>query len=242
MGAGLGRLFTSNGLRVLTPLEGRSEGTRIRAAKAGMEEASYADLLQTDLVMSVVPPAPAAEVATNLTDLGRHAAMPPFVECNAISQAAKRAIEGMIESVGGRLLDGVIIGAPPRGNEDGPRLYVSEECASAVTLLSEVGLDVRVLSGPVGTAAALKMCYGGLNKGITALTTAALLAARRAQVEKALIDEFAISQRDLLERSRSSVPGMYPKSVRWVSEFEENAECNADDKAISDIFKAIAHF
>ena len=242
MGAGLATLLTRNDLRVLTPLEGRSEATRLRAATAGMEEAGYADLLQAELIMSIVPPAQAAGVATRLADLGRHAAMPAFVECNAISPAAKRALERMIESAGGRLLDGVIIGSPPRSNGEGPRLYVSGECATAAALLCEAGLDVRVLPGPVGTAAALKMCYGGLNKGITALTTAALLAARRAHVEKALIEEFAISQRHLLERSQSSVPGMYPKAARWVAEFEEIAEFNADDRATADIFKAIARF
>jgi len=243
MGAGLGALFVRNGCTVLSPLAGRSAASRERAAAAGVREASYAELADADIILSVVPPAEAASVARLIrAELGTQTASPLFVDANALAPESKRELDEVISLVGGTFADGMIIGAPPRSGYDGPRLYVSGQHAGGATILREAGLDVRKLAGPVGTAAALKMCYGGFNKGITALTTAVLLAARRSGVAEALLEEFAISQRFLLERSRASVPDMYPKAYRWVAEFDEIARFAGEDQASAHLFAAIARF
>lgn len=243
MGAGLGALFVRNGCTVLSPLAGRSAASRKRAAEAGMHEASYADLAGADVIVSVVPPAEAALVTELVAaELRTWTAPPLFVDANALAPDSKRELEAAISAAGGTFADAVIIGAPPRSGHDGPRVYVSGEHAGGATILRDAGLDVREVAGPVGTAAALKMCYGGFNKGITALTTAVLLAARRSGVGAALMDEFAISQRFLLERGRSSVPDMYPKAYRWVAEFDEIAHFAGEDAASARLFAAIARF
>ena len=242
MGSSIGRLLAENGLHVLSPLDGRSDASVSRATEAGMQNASYNELLQADLVLSVVPPAQARQVAEQFASVCADDQAPIFIDANALSPDTKCSLEHIICSAGGRFVDGVIIGGPPREGYDGPRLYVSGEHTPAALVLREAGLDVRKLDGPVGAAAALKMCYGGFNKGITALTTAVLLAARRSGADKALIEEFAISQKSLLARSKTSVPRMYPKAYRWIAEFEEVSSFVADDPASADIFAAIAHF
>lgn len=242
MGAGLGALFGRNGCAVLSPLADRSPASRRRAAAAGIREASYADLVAANIVVSVVPPAEAASVAELVAaEFSKRTAPPLFVDANALAPESKREMEALIRAAGGTFADGVIIGAPPRPGYV-PRLYVSGEHAGKTAILRDAGLDVRELAGPVGTAAALKMCYGGFNKGITALTAAVLLAAQRSGVADALIKEFEISQRVLLERSRSSLPDMYPKAYRWVAEFDEIARFTGEDETSAHLFAAIARF
>jgi 3-hydroxyisobutyrate dehydrogenase-like beta-hydroxyacid dehydrogenase len=243
MGAALGALFVRNGCTVLTPLAGRSAASRERAAAAGMREANYADLAGADIVVSVVPPAEATSVTERVAgELLARPDTPLFVDANALAPESKRGLDAVISAAGGTFADGIIIGAPPRPGHEGPRFYVSGEHAGRATILRDAGLDVRELTGPVGTAAALKMCFGGFNKGITALTTAVMLAAQRSGIAEALIDEFSISQRFLLERGRSSVPDMYPKAYRWVAEFDEIARFAGEDAASARLFATIARF
>jgi len=69
--------------------------------------------------------------------------------------------------------------------------------------------------GPVGAASALKMAYAGLNKGLTALAAAMAPAATRTGAAKALREELAYSQPQLLAHIGRSLPDMYPKAHRW---------------------------
>lgn len=243
MGSALGAMFSRAGNHVLSPLTGRSFGTRERAEKAGMQAATYAELVAADIILSVVPPGQAKAVVQQLAAAIVDCTSPPLIiDANALAPDSKLELENVINAAGGRFADGVIIGGPPQKGYDGPRLYVSGANAGDSLVLRNTGLDVRVLDGPTGAAAALKMCYAGFNKGITALTTAILLAARRSGADKALIDEFLISQKPLLERSRSAIPRMYPKAYRWIAEFDEIAEFMSDDLASAQIFAAMARF
>lgn len=243
MGGGFGRRFVANGFAVLSPLDGRSAATQARARTAGIRPAAYADLVETGIVLSVVPPAEAMEVARQFAAVATGSgAAPLFVDGNALSPDTKQQMADMLARSGLAMADGVIIGGPMRDGEAGPRLYVSGVDGAALEPLRLAGLDVRMLDGPIGAAAALKMCYAGLNKGVIGLTTAALLAARRAGAEQALIAEMAISQRYLLERGRDRVPDMYPKAYRWIAEFEEIAHFNRDDATLSAMFAAYARF
>lgn len=242
MGSGVGGVLAAHGCEVLTDLEGRSEVSRERALCAGMIPAASSDFATADFILSIVPPAAAGTVVERLLPLLTGAGAPLLVECNAVSPATKRELSAKVQASGGRMVDGAIIGLPPRAGHGGPRFYLSGEFAREALALAQFGLDLRVVDGPIGATAALKMCYAALNKGITALTTAALLAGERAGVQDALLVEFGTSQQFLLERSRSSVPGMYPKAYRWIAEFEEIADFMDDDPAASAMFAAIARF
>lgn len=241
MGSAIGARCVERGARVITPLAGRSQASQQRALEVGMESCTLEELVRAQAILSIVPPGEAMQVAESLLPLLAHAPA-LFIDANALAPASKQAMAQRVAEAGGRFLDGVIIGPPPRKTEPGPRIYASGEYAADAAFLGSYGLDLRVLDGPVGIAAALKMCYGGLNKGITALTTAVLLAAERSGVSEALLDEWVISLPYIRKSAPKSVPAMYPKAHRWIAEFEEIAAFAGEDAASSEIFAAIARF
>jgi 3-hydroxyisobutyrate dehydrogenase-like beta-hydroxyacid dehydrogenase len=242
MGAAIGRRLTERGARVVTTLGGRSEASRDRAAQAAMVDVPIPQMAEAAMVLSVVPPAEARAVVEELAPLFAQAGSPVFCDANACNPATKRRLATRVTELGGRMVDGAIIGPPPSSSAE-PRLYVCGEWAQDVALLSRFGLDTRVLTGPLGAAAALKMCYGGINKGTIALTTAMLLAAQRHGAAPDLVAELAVSQKPLLERSRRQIPDMYPKAWRWEPEMEEVADfLEADDPEAAAVWRAIARF
>lgn len=242
MGSAIARRLAEHGARVITRLDGRSEASRKRAAEAGMEDASFEEMADAALVLSVVPPAAAGHVIEELAPLFALPAAPVFCDANACNPQTKRGFAARVAELGGRMVDGTIVGPPPSDRTE-PRLYVSGEGANEVAALARLGLDTRVLAGPLGAAAALKMCYGGINKGGIALTTALLLAAERHGAAHDLVAELAISQKPLLERSRKQIPEMYPKAWRWDPEMEEVAAfLDRDDPAAAAVWRALARF
>jgi hypothetical protein len=97
-----------------------------------------------------------------------------------------------------------------------------------------------VLEGPVGAAAALKMSFAGINKGLTAVASAMILAATRAGAAPALREEL-LERWPMLAGSLSrQVPDMLPKAYRWVAEMREIAAFAGDDTATREIFLGAA--
>ncbi len=242
MGSAIGRRLVEHGATVLTRLDGRSGASTERAAKAGMRDASFEELSRASMILSVVPPAAAGDVVEELAPLFATADPPPFCDANACNPQTKQRLAARVAELGGRMVDGAIIGPPPSDAAD-PRLYLSGDRASEIALLGRFGIDARVLKGSLGAAAALKMCYGGINKGGIGLVAALLLAAERHGAAQDLVAEFAISQKPLLERSRRQIPDMYPKAWRWDPEMEEVAAfLEHDDPAAAAIWRALARF
>jgi len=243
MGSGFGRRLAENGCTVLSLLEGRSEATRVRAAEAGMRDATLAEIGQADLILSIVPPAQAASVVEALAPVFSTANPPLFCDANALAPETKHKLAARVAEFGGRMVDGSIIGGPPKDNYDGPRLYVCGEAADEVAQLNDYGIDIRILAGPLGAAATLKMCYGGINKGVIGLVTAMLLAARRHGTDADLLAEMAISQRELLGRHVKAIPSMYPRAYRWDAEMHEIASfLDTDDPSAARIWEGLGHF
>ncbi|WP_202385554.1 NAD(P)-dependent oxidoreductase [Altericroceibacterium endophyticum] len=243
MGSGIAARLSENDCRVLTNLDRRSEASRQRAAQAGMEDVPLEALAEAELILSIIPPVEAGEVADRLTPLLSGPNAPLFCDANAIAPETAKDLAARISGMGGAMVDGGIIGAPPRADYDGPRLYVSGGEAGHLAKLGDYGLDVRVLDGPIGAASALKMCYGGINKGIIGLTTALLLAAERHGAGPDLRKEFGISQQHLLESSRRTIPQMYPKAYRWDGEMAEiSSFLSKDDPAAAKIWEGLAEF
>lgn len=243
MGSWAARQLTTNGCRVLTLLEGRSEATRARAAEAGMEDATLDAIAGADLILSIVPPAQAAEVVEMLAPVFAGEAPPLFCDANALAPETKQRLAARVEELGGRLVDGSIIGGPITGSVGGPRFYLCGEGAQEVARLSQWGIQTRVIAGPLGAAATLKMCYAGINKGTIGLVTAMLLAAQRHGAAEELLAEMAISQKDVLERQSRSIPAMYPRAYRWDAEMHEIASfLAAGDPSAAEIWRGLGHF
>jgi putative dehydrogenase len=242
MGAGVARRLVEHDVKVVTLLAGRSPASQARAAAAGMVGVSAEALVDVDLLLSIVPPANALSFAEQTSFALKSAHRKPlFVDCNAVNPATVRHIHAVITATGTDFVDAGIIGFPPvPGTKSSPRFYASGEHASRLQVLSEYGLDVRVLEGPVGAASALKMAYAGISKGHIAIFAAMILAAERAGSANALRQELASSESHLLATMSKRVPGMFPKAYRWVAEMQEIAEFAREDPAAYDIWMSIS--
>jgi 3-hydroxyisobutyrate dehydrogenase-like beta-hydroxyacid dehydrogenase len=145
-----------------------------------------------------------------------------------------------VRSSGARFVDAGIIGLPPKPGSNGPVLYVSGDDTKDVAVLRDLGLDVRIVAGPVGAASALKMSYAGINKGLTGLGAAMVLAATRAGAADALRDELARSTPAVQARLATALPDMLPKAYRWVAEMREIAGFLGPDHPAALIYEGFA--
>jgi putative dehydrogenase len=222
MGAGLAKVLTDHGLRVLTTLAGRSAASKERAAAAGMQSVAIEELARADILLAVLPPAEAVGFAGKMAGiLAQSPHKPVFADCNAVSPATVQSIGKLIEAAGTAFADVGIIGLPPRPGSAGPRLYASGAGAPHLAALKAYGLDVRLLDGPAGNASALKMSYAGITKGMIAVATAMILGASRAGVADALQREMSESEVALLQTLSKRIPDMLPKAYRWVEEMRQ---------------------
>jgi putative dehydrogenase len=116
MGAPVGRALVGRSHRVVVALDGRSERSATRAVRAGLEDLGTLEALvgAADLVVSIVPPGAAVEVAEKVAQvIAEGAARPTFLDANAISPTRADQIARTIEGAGGRYVDGGIVGGPP---------------------------------------------------------------------------------------------------------------------------------
>jgi putative dehydrogenase len=189
-----------------------------------------------------VPPKDAMGLAERLRPALQGATRKPvYVDCNAVAPDTVQRIAGVVTATGARFVDAGIIGPPP---SDNPRavttFYASGDAAAEFAALSDYGLTIRVLDGPVGAASALKMSYAGLTKGFTALGAAMILSASQAGVSEALARELSESQPHFLSFLQRSVPGMFPKAYRWIAEMEEIASFATSVQGGSDMYQGTA--
>jgi 3-hydroxyisobutyrate dehydrogenase-like beta-hydroxyacid dehydrogenase len=226
MGQAIAGRLKEAGLNVHAALDGRSERTRALAREAGLTDCgSLEKLVATcELVLSVINPGEALDVARQVAaamkKTGRRIA---FADLNAVSPQTARDEDRMIREAGGMFIDGGIIGPPPRGEKDRPRIYVAGPDAYLMEGIVHPNLLVRVLSERVGDASGVKMCYAAMTKGTTALAVELLVAARRLGVEQALEKELRESRNDVFEWQMKNIAGMPPKAYRWVPEMQEIA-------------------
>jgi len=242
MGSAIARRLVSNGVVVLTSLEGRGPASCARAASAGMKNATDAQIIdEASILLSIAPPSEAVALARRFAAApARSGRRPIFVDCNAASVSCVEEAGRLIASSGGSFVDGAIIGFPPKGDEAGPTFYFSGPDAPKLDVLAQAGLCVRIMDGAVGAASTLKLSYAGITKGLVAIGAAMILAAERAGAGEALKAELAASQPQLLERFAKTLPDMYPKAYRWVAEMRAISDLIGQVRPEAMIFEGAA--
>jgi putative dehydrogenase len=243
MGSAVAARLHERGAEVRTALAGRSQASVARAAAAGMTGvARDSDLVDgVDIVLSIVPPGEAVGLAERFAPLLTAAKRKPvYLDCNAVSPATAKRIAEVIAPSGASLVDGGIIGGPPKAGYGGPNIYLSGAAAEGATMLRGYGLEIRVLDGPIGAASALKLSYAGLTKGLTALGAAMFLGAAAAGSDAALLAELGESQQEMLTWLRRQVPSSYDKAYRWVAEMYEIADFLKPNDGASQIYAGAA--
>jgi hypothetical protein len=101
----------------------------------------------------------------------------------------------------------------------------------------------------VGAASALKIAYGGWNKGSQAMLMAIRAFATAEGVDEALLAEWKISQPDVLARADRAVTDNARKAWRFVGEMEEDARALAQvglpagfHEAAGDLYERLAAY
>jgi 3-hydroxyisobutyrate dehydrogenase-like beta-hydroxyacid dehydrogenase len=222
MGSSVGGSGRAAGARVLWTSEGRSAGTRTRAAADGLEDAGTLAALvaASDVILSVCPPDAAPDVARAVSALSFSGI---YVDANAVAPATAREVATIVEKAGATYVDGGIIG-PPARTRGTTRLYLSGPAAPRVAALFEgSALEAIVVEGGAGAASAVKMAYAAWTKGSAALLLAVRALATAEGAEAALLAEWKRSQPELPARSEAAARGNSPKAWRFVGEMDEIA-------------------
>jgi 3-hydroxyisobutyrate dehydrogenase-like beta-hydroxyacid dehydrogenase len=191
---------------VIWASEGRSDATRQRA-ETFRDVGTVRELVaESEVVISLCPPAIADDVAGEVAAEGFDGI---YLEANAISPDRTKRIAGYL-----RCVDGSVI------SRSDVNLYLSgdsEDVAAIAALFPEGEVKPIALDGGVGAASALKMAFGGWNKIGTALTAQAYAIAHAYGVEDALAAEGVDSDR-FVRSAR--------KAWRWAPEMEEVADAS----------------
>lgn len=244
MGAAVGATLVARGHRVLVALDDRSRASLERAGAAGLcNTGALAGLVeQAEVVLSIVPPASAVEVAERVVGTGWSG---PYVDANAVSPATAARIHAV---VGDGFVDGDLIGGPPRPG-GATRLYLSGPTAGAwIDVLSGDGLEAVALDGGPYAASALKMAYAAWTKGTAALLLAIRALAAEHGVDGALVAEWERTQPDLPGRSDLAL-AVVARGWRFAGEMDEIADTFAaaglpdgSARAAADIYRRLADF
>ena len=224
MGHAIGGHLVSQGLKVITNLEGRSADTIARAARAGIMDVGSDGALvhEADMVLSVLPPGDAVGLARRIAAAAeKENAEFLFVDCNAVSPGTAAEIAGILEGVEIKCVDAAIRGGAAVDGRPQPRIYASGPGAEEFAALNAYGLDIHDIGGKAGQASGLKICGAAVSKGVVLLTLQAFVAAKAMGVEKELRDDLGANAQ--LKAAERRAPNIGPDAYRWASEMDEIA-------------------
>lgn len=223
MGAALGRLLSSRGFPVVTTTEGRSRRTRQLCAEAGLRAVdTLEDVVDaSEIVVSLVPPAAAVDVAERFCEAAAGLARRPvYVDANSISPCTVAVIEARMAACGVTLLDAAIHGLASRLAGHGS-LYLSGPGAKELAATLDGVLHVVVLGDSPGRASTLKMLQAAFSKGLLGLFLEIGAAARMAGLLEELLDTCRRSYPDLANAVERMLPTVPQHAGRRADEMRE---------------------
>ena len=223
MGVTIGAAAATGGARVLWASKGRSAATQQRANQAELLDVETLPnaLSQSDAVLSVCPPHAALDVAHAVAAMKFSGI---YVDANAVSRATAEEIGKIVTDAGAAFVDGGIIGSPVK-QAGTTRLYLSGKQAEEIaTLFHGSMLDARAIGPEPGAASALKVAYAAWTKCTDVLALAIRAYADHEGVDRALLEEWSISQPALGKKCDRAAAVAVPKAWRYVGEMHEIAE------------------
>lgn len=146
-------------------------------------------IANAELIVSAVTAASDVDAARSVTSAIPRGAF--YVDLNSVSPATKSTCARVVEDAGGRYVEAAVM-TPihPRGIAS-PMLLGGAHAATFLERAAPLGFDAKVFSATLGQAAAVKMCRSVIIKGVEALLTESMLAARRYGVEKPVLDSLS---------------------------------------------------
>jgi 3-hydroxyisobutyrate dehydrogenase-like beta-hydroxyacid dehydrogenase len=182
MGASLGKLLLSTGIRVVTTHAGRSARTVQLSQEAGIEALdSLQDVVrESNLVISSVETSAAMDVANSYVALAHLAPRGTiYIDANSIGPETAQAIGAKLTAAGCGFVDAAFNGLAKNLAASGT-LFLSGPRADEVASRFVSVMKVRVVGPEIGQASTMKMLLGGLTKGTCALfLELAVMAERR---------------------------------------------------------------
>jgi 3-hydroxyisobutyrate dehydrogenase-like beta-hydroxyacid dehydrogenase len=166
---------------------GQGAALRAHAAANGVRlVASHAELAAAaDLIVSAVTASQAVPVAQACAPAVEKGAW--FLDFNSASPGAKQRAARLIDTAGGRYVEGAVMTSIPPYRIKVPLLLGGPHAAALRPLLAELGFEAKVASAKLGIASATKMCRSVMIKGLEAMVIESFTAARAYGVEDALI-------------------------------------------------------
>jgi 3-hydroxyisobutyrate dehydrogenase-like beta-hydroxyacid dehydrogenase len=248
MGVAIAASAIHNGHHAYWVSEGRSEQTRKRAEEHALIDLSSLQELcrRCSIVLSVVPPSAAEEVAEQVIAQGFNGT---FADLNAISPQRAQRISQRLETSGIQFVDGGIVGPPPWQPRTTWLCLSGKDSERIVACFTNGPVQTEVLGPRVGDASALKMCYGAYTKGLTALIAGVLGTAENLGVRESLARRWAADGSGLDKNAAQRVTRITDRAWRWVGEMEEIASTFANanmpsgfHEAAGDIYRRLAKF
>jgi 3-hydroxyisobutyrate dehydrogenase-like beta-hydroxyacid dehydrogenase len=139
-----------------------------------------------DLVISAVTAAQTLAAAQSVTDGLASGAI--FLDLNSASPGVKRQAAEMIHRAGGRYVEAAVMSPVPPKRIATPMLLGGPHADAFLSAAHELGFaGASFFSGETGKASAAKMCRSVMVKGIEALLSESLLAARAYGVEDTVL-------------------------------------------------------
>jgi len=243
MGGAVGAQLKIAGYDVIASLEGRSDFTRRKAADAGFRDVGdvNAVVLEADLILSILDPAKAVEIAEQVAaSMAATGKMPVFADCNATSPATAQKLNAIIEGAGGQFVDVGIIGGAPTRRENFPQFCTSGPHAALLDELHDKGVRIEHIGPDIGQGSAIKICNGAYNKGAFALYTVVMLAAEHYGCTDFLRERLPNSQSGTVNRLDNAVLRLPSLSGRYIGEMEQVAETFAAIGLTPDIHNGAA--
>jgi len=242
MGSAMADALARGGVRSVATIAGRSERTARLAGRAQIE--LLPDLAtvvgEADIVLSIVPPEVAPDVAEDIVRAAAERAVRPLIaELNAVAPATVLRIAVAAGENGLDLVDGSISGPPP-WKPGTTRLYLSGPRAADVAALPFDGVDRIVVGAAVGAASAVKMSTASVYKGSSALLMQALRAAHANGVLEYVLTDLGAAAPELVARVERRLARAAAKSGRYVAEMHEIATTQSAAGLTPSLFEAMA--
>ncbi|WP_370466597.1 DUF1932 domain-containing protein [Streptacidiphilus sp. PB12-B1b] len=199
--------------------------------------ATVGSLLEaSDVVLSVCPPAAAEDLAGQVSEHGFEGV---FVEANAISPERTRRIATRLPRA--LVLDGAVVGSPPRGGKR-PCLYLAGDVVAAALvegLFTETDVRTRVLGEKLGAASALKLSYSAYQKASRVLAAIAYAAAVDHGAGEELLEIAAQRSGGYLQQI-DYIPKTAARAWRWGPEMLEAADMLEASRLPGDMLRSAA--
>lgn len=154
-----------------------------------------------------------------------------YLDLNSASPGAKREAADAIHSAGARYVEAAVMSPVPPKRIATPMLLGGPHAEAALPLLQNLGFEgAKLFSAEIGKASAAKMCRSVMVKGIEAILSESLLAARAYGVEDTVLDSLddLFPGPDWTKLSRYMISRTLEHGARRAEEMHEAARTIAE--------------